>query len=74
MSRKNGDKARFGRQRNRKALLRKKTRELRKVLMGQNAGVRSRRGGLKRYREGRAVAEYRKQRNGRADSVVRFCS
>lgn len=35
MSRKNGDKARFGRQRNRKALLRKKTRELRKVLMGK---------------------------------------
>jgi hypothetical protein len=38
MSRKNGDKARFGRQRNRKALLRKKTRELRKVLMGKTPG------------------------------------
>ena len=36
MSRKNGDKARFGRQHYRKAsLLRKKTRELRKILMGK---------------------------------------
>ncbi|MGD0226073.1 MAG: hypothetical protein ABSF71_27390 [Terriglobia bacterium] len=38
MSQRNGDKARFGRQRNRKALLRTKTRELRKVLMGKTPG------------------------------------
>ncbi len=35
MSKRNGDKARFGRQRIRKALLRKKARELRKELMGK---------------------------------------
>jgi hypothetical protein len=33
MSRRNGDKARFGRQRIRRTLLRKQMRELRKVLM-----------------------------------------
>jgi hypothetical protein len=35
MSKRNGDKARFGRQRGRKILLRKQMRELRKVLTGK---------------------------------------
>jgi hypothetical protein len=35
MSQRNGDKARFGRQRNRKTLLRNQMRELRKALAGK---------------------------------------